>query len=240
MTALRPELPPLPERMQKLPLDHRGYPVPWFVAWTDDGKPLFQVMDSAKLVRAIKQRLCWVCGEPLGRYFAFVIGPMCAINRISGEPPSHRDCAVFSATACPFLTRPKMVRNEVAIDRAEEAFGETLRTPEGKMITAGMAIERNPGVALVWVTEAYRTMRAPRSDGKGDGILFRIGMPTEALWFAHGRPASLVEVQESIKSGLPVLEEAARLDGPDAEAQLRAAIASAALYLPQEESHGAG
>lgn len=29
----------------------------------------------------------------------FVVGPMCELNRISGEPPSHRECAEFSA-AC--------------------------------------------------------------------------------------------------------------------------------------------
>jgi len=38
MTALRESLPSLPLAMRGLPRDHRGYPVPWFVAWVD-GKP---------------------------------------------------------------------------------------------------------------------------------------------------------------------------------------------------------
>jgi hypothetical protein len=38
---LRPELTELPLRMRGLPLDERGYPVPWFVAWID-GKPEFR------------------------------------------------------------------------------------------------------------------------------------------------------------------------------------------------------
>lgn len=37
-TSLRADLPPLPPRMQRLPVDERGYPVSFFVAWPD-GKP---------------------------------------------------------------------------------------------------------------------------------------------------------------------------------------------------------
>ena len=34
-TELRPDLPPLPGRIAKLPV-YRGYPVPWFVTWMDE------------------------------------------------------------------------------------------------------------------------------------------------------------------------------------------------------------
>src|SRR5215831_18617572 len=125
LMTLRPELPPLPRRMKALPVD-RGYPVPWFVEWID-GVPDFRIMDGRKLVRAVRERLCWVCGQPLGSFLAFTVGPMCAVNRISSEPPSHRDCAVFSAKACPFLTRPTMRRREAG--RPEEA-----EQPGGMMI----------------------------------------------------------------------------------------------------------
>jgi hypothetical protein len=103
----------VPERIAKLPRDDRGYPVPWFVAWVD-GRPDFRVIEGGRIFEALKERRCWVCGEKLGRYLAFVIGPMCAINRITSEPPSHRDCALFAARACPFLTMPRMKRNERA------------------------------------------------------------------------------------------------------------------------------
>jgi hypothetical protein len=83
---LRPELGPLPERIKQLPIDERGYPIPWFVDWVD-GKPEFRAMDGRKLVRAIKERLCWVCGQPLGVNLAFVAGPMCGINRVSSRTP---------------------------------------------------------------------------------------------------------------------------------------------------------
>src|ERR1700757_2055277 len=104
---LHPNLPPLPARIQSLPVDARGFPVPWFVEWFHaDGTPFeypemsiragdypdFRVVDSRKFGIAHREKRCWVCGGPRGKYVAFVIGPMCAINRVSSELPSHRDC----------------------------------------------------------------------------------------------------------------------------------------------------
>ena len=82
----------LPMRMRSLSIDERGFPIPWFVAYKD-GKPEFRAMDGEKFVRALRGKLCWVCGQKLGVTMAFVAGPMCGINRTSAEPPSHRDCA---------------------------------------------------------------------------------------------------------------------------------------------------
>lgn len=58
---MRPELEKLPERMRNLPVDGRGYPVPFFVAWKD-GKPEFRAMDNLKFFDCMNRRLCWVCG----------------------------------------------------------------------------------------------------------------------------------------------------------------------------------
>jgi hypothetical protein len=96
--------------MRHLPIDERGYPVPWFVAWLPDGKPEFRAMDRTKWFRAIREKLCWVCGGKLGVNVCFVAGPMCGINRTSSEPPSHLECARYSSRNCPFLNNPRMVR----------------------------------------------------------------------------------------------------------------------------------
>jgi hypothetical protein len=48
----------------------------------------------------------------MGRFMAFVSSPIVAINRITSEPPCHQDCAQFAVKHCPFMTRPKMKRNE--------------------------------------------------------------------------------------------------------------------------------
>ena len=62
-TTLRPELDAagMPDRMKLLPIDDRGYPVPWFVDWID-GKPEFRAMDPTKWRRAVTEQRCWTCG----------------------------------------------------------------------------------------------------------------------------------------------------------------------------------
>lgn len=221
MNALRPGLPPLPERMRGLPIDARGYPVPRFVEWID-GKPDFRVMSSAHFRDCLKFEWCWLCGEKLGRARAFVIGPMCSVNRVSSEPPSHRECAIFAATACPFLTMPKAVRREANLP-------ETGRTP------AGCSIARNPGVALVWVTKTGKPFRtSTTAAGSRPGILFDVGEPLEVLWLAEGRPATRAEVLASIDSGFPELERIANLDGPAAAEELLGLRAKALELVPRE------
>lgn len=189
---LRPELEtPLPARMLDLPLDDRGYPVPWFVVEVD-GKPEFRLADAKKWVRAINQRLCWVCGQRLGKHLTFVVGPMCAVSRVTLEPPCHLDCAQWSARNCPFLARPHMVRREG--DLPEEAF------------SAGVPIPRNPGVTMLWTTFSFSVF----PDAKG-GRLIGLGDLESYQWYAQGKtPASRAAVEHSIDTGLPLLLDAAK------------------------------
>jgi hypothetical protein len=198
---LRDGLPPLPVRIQRLPIDERGYPVPWFVSWVN-GKPEFRAMDGRKLKRAVEESRCWVCGDLLGKFKTFVIGPMCAINRISSEPSSHFDCAEFSTKACPFLTKPQMVRRENDL-------------PEGIKDPVGVGVRRNPGVTLLWTTYSFTIKRV---DG---GVLFEIGEPTRVLCYREGRLATKREIEESIVSGLPLLEDYAAIDGGNAMIELK-------------------
>lgn len=188
---LRPELEALPKRLVTLPVEERGYVVPWFVDWIE-GKPEFRAMDPAKWQRAIREKLCWVCGERLGRYMVFVAGPMCGINRTSSEPPSHKECAEWSVRNCPFLNNSKAIR------RVDEKFG--MDAP----CIGGEAIMRNPGVTMLWTTETYSIFR----DGRG-GYLLHMGEPTEVRWFAEGKPATREQVEKSIETGIPALEQMA-------------------------------
>jgi len=178
-----------PGRIKRLPHDKHGRPVPWFVAWID-GKPDFRIVKPGAAPVAWGMKLCWTCGVLFTRQErrAFVVGPMCGVNRVSSEPPSHAECATYSARVCPFLTTPRMTRRDRHL-------------PPDVSDPAGTMIRRNPGVALVWVTR----YNSPSMQRLPDGVLFDIGEPEWVEWYCQGRQATRSEVLASIESGLPEL-----------------------------------
>lgn len=204
----------LPRRMRKLPKNEGGYVIPWFVGYVD-GKPDFRVIGPDKIVEATKFKLCWLCGEPMGVFKAFVIGPMCAVNLTSSEPPSHLDCGTYAAIVCPFLSNPDRPRR-------------LNNLPEDKREPAGISLDRNPKVALVWVTTSYKLIRA---EG-GAGFLFRIGPPESCFWFSRGRTATREEIMDSIATGLPFLLKLATAEGPDALKFLNERVEETKKLLP--------
>jgi hypothetical protein len=209
----REGLPERPERMRRLPLDERGYPVPYFVGYVD-GKPDFRTMDAKKLAHAVRLKLCWLCGQPLGRFRTFPVGPMCAINRGTAEPPSHLECARYGVRACPFLVRPHARRREANL-------------PEDTT-SAGIMIKRNPGVTCLWTATAdYAVRRA------GAGVLFVLPDPTAIEWWTEGREATDVEVWESFETGVELLTETTlQHDGAGALDELAGYVRRAIDLLP--------
>ena len=207
----RAGLPGRPLRVRALPLSDKGYPVPWFVEYVD-GKPEFRLMSREKWGRAIRLRLCWICGQPLGANMTFVSGPMCGVNRTSAEPPSHRDCATYAAQACPFLTLPKAIRREAGL-------------PDDTSTVGGVTIARNPGVAMLWTTRDYGVLKVD------NGYVIKMGEPISVEWFAEGRRATRAEVDESIRTGLPALQAMADRE-QGAPAELRRLVDVFSRYLP--------
>lgn len=216
---------PIPDRLAHLPIDEKwGLPVPYFVQWLDvnhDGhyKPEFRIADGDAWAKCIQDEVCWICGQKLGVYRAFVIGPMCSINRVSADPPGHRECMEYATQVCPFMVNPKFERREA--NRPKEC---------GQI--AGFGIMRNPGVMLLWVTRRgeYKIV-----DGN-PGVLFRLsGEPVHHAWYAEGRAATRAEIDESIKGGFPILFEQAKADGYKAIEQLLRQRMIAEKYLPKPE-----
>lgn len=213
---MRPGLEPLTERMKLLPVDDRGYPVPWFVAWIDD-KPEFRTADQRKWVKAIQEKLCWVCGGHMGVWKTFVIGPMCGVNRVTSEPGCHLDCAQWSARNCPFLSNPNMVRNERNLVGDEPG---------------GIMIKRNPGLTLLWTTKAFRVFKA------GNGYLLDLGEPKSVEFYTEGRIATRAEVDEAMVKGCPLLEKVATDDGPVALRQFYIAKHKFLNLIEREMNNG--
>lgn len=198
MNELRAGLPPLPPKMARLAVDKRGFPVPFFVAMIN-GEPDHRIADPRAMKACVEQNRCWICGGSLGRFKAFVIGPMCAVTSTVAEPPSHLECATYAAMACPFLSRPHMRRREGNL-------------PEALQERPGAPILRNPGAVGVWVTMQHHAYRSRHGN---EGLLFDIGEKHAVSWYAEGRPATRDEVEHSITTGLPLLYEQAKKDGDD-------------------------
>lgn len=196
----------VPPAILALPVDRRGYPVPWFVAQVE-GEWDFRVIRPQGIEAACKRKTCWVCGKPLGDALAFTIGPMCVVNRVTAEPPEHLGCARFACIACPFLTNPRMRRNDKDL-------------PEEAKDPAGIMIDRNPGATAIYVTTRYR-----RREG-----LFCLGEPRRVEWWAKGRPATRPEVETSIQTGMPLLRSQCDKE-PDDERQIAAHHLLTSMYL---------
>lgn len=216
----RRNLPPLPKNMRELPVDERGYPVPFFVAWPND-KPDHRITDQKKLYLCVKNRLCWVCGKPIiDATMNFVVGPMCVVNRISSEPPSHMSCAIYAVRTCPFMTHSAAQRRDV-------------NKPNG-VKSLGIMLKRNPGVQALWSTcIGFKAIPARFNEaGEGEGILFQMGEPRLVMWWREGKVATPEEVRESVESGLPALVEAAEAGGPEACRELANMVEEAKRFLP--------
>ena len=208
---------PVPEHMRRRPVDRRGFPVPFFVAWVSPmgvkmpegmGEPDHRVVDAVKLALCLKFSLCWLCGKPLGKFRALVVGPMCLVNRTTAEPDSHVDCAEYAAKACPFLANDRTRRNEAR------------PLPPGSS-SHPMGAKRNPGVACVFVHTERWLKRIPQ--GQGLAPLFRMpaGEPRRLTFWANGERASRGQVMQSLNGGMAILQDAAaKHDGPEGVTEL--------------------
>lgn len=211
---------PMPPTIGRLPRNPQGYPIPWFAAQLPDGTHDLRTADAHKLYMAARFGNCWICGRRTGIYKAFPIGPMCMVNRITAEPPSHRECAIYAAKVCPFLAVPQARRRDHDY-------------PDGYQPAAGLPITTNPGVTVVWITKTFTTFRPPHGN---DGLLFELGDPTETLFYRRGITADPVDVMAAMWAGRPALEAVCDLD-PDPDASRRALerqFAKALTHIPQE------
>lgn len=206
----------IPPKMRNLPLDKHHRPVPWFAAWID-GVPDHRIVKPDAIRDALRFNKCWVCGNSRGRYGTFVIGPMCAVNRTSSEPPSHVECAQYSATACPFLTTPSMERR-------------TNNRPDDALEPAGVMLTRNPGVTMTWTSRTWGTYEVE------NGLLVDIGEPTDVAWYCEGREATTEEILTSIRTGLPALTEMAEDEGPAAIKMLTHRVTMVLRMIPGSPS----
>lgn len=196
MNSIRNNLPALPATMSHLQIDERGYPVPWFVKWYD-GKPDFRIVDSEKFIRAVRDELCFVCGGKLGKFRAFVGGPMAILQMVSAEPPTHHSCAEFAVKACPFLLLPRSKRRRSNMpEDTHSNVGET----------EDVFVEENPGISGVWTCVRYRVSPSGRT--------FHFADCARLQFFTEGREATQIEIENALHSARDRIEQIHKLESP--------------------------
>jgi hypothetical protein len=140
---------PMPANIKRLEKDKRGMPVPVIVLRDKFDKPHFQINDAARVKECLENRLCSICGQPLGDDMWLSGGPLSAFHPNGGyiDSPTHHDCGYYALQVCPYLSND---RYNNRID------GATLTTDnfEGlAFVDLNMIPERPPFFAYVKVAD---------------------------------------------------------------------------------------
>ena len=161
---------PMPARMQRLPITEQGFPKLFFAPVRENGEVVIRSVDVAKFHRCTREKLCWLCGEPLERLMTFVVSIPAAYTRKVLEPPCHYECAVYATKACPFLTNPDMkFRTSNWVNpQAHALYTTSYYTIElnGNSWPAGIITMGIPEIAVEWL---YND-RPSRGDSVAPGV----------------------------------------------------------------------
>lgn len=166
MTAFDRSSPP--PRLAKRP-QLQGYPVPYVTLVRPDGTPDFKITDEAKRIRALRERRCALCGEPLEYRIAFIGGESLVNLREFYDAGMHEDCARYAARACPFL----------ALTDSQYASPQDVG-PE-VTITHHVADRKRPARMALVVTRAYDVVRRSLS-ARESVLVARIAKPIAIDW----------------------------------------------------------
>lgn len=99
---------PIPPKMQGLPRDGRGYPIPVIVQRDKDGKPHFTVNDLNWVMNMLREGRCAICGQRLKNEIWLVGGPNSAFHPRGAyyDGPMHEQCSTYALQVCPYLAMP--------------------------------------------------------------------------------------------------------------------------------------
>lgn len=124
---MRLESIPLPSRMQSLPRDHRGYPIPYVIIHDAKGCPMFVANDSLKQRDCVYGRLCPICGSKLDSDYWFVGGPGSGLDPqgVYLDSAMHHECMTYALMVCPYLAMRgyKPPDSDILIPKLEKRLG---------------------------------------------------------------------------------------------------------------------
>jgi hypothetical protein len=130
--------------MRNLPLDARGYPVPYVVECDISGKPLFIVNSAERNAICIHRKLCPICGERLTKELWYVGGPQSALHPQGCylDSAMHHECMAYALQVCPYLAMSRSAARDAVIDKLQT------RLPEVKLLVDPTIDMRTPVVFM--------------------------------------------------------------------------------------------
>lgn len=170
---------PMPERIAALPLDPRGFPVPYIVLRDEHGAPHLGANDLLLVDQVIRERRCHVCGEPLEARVWFVGGPASALlngaHSVYADGPLHHECLRYSMQVCPYLAH-RTVRPMGDASRARLAGKVTIVESDLPGAIGGM-----PPLFVAVQTERFKVT------GRGADTVWVVPRPwRRAEYWQHG------------------------------------------------------
>jgi hypothetical protein len=134
-----------------------GLVVPWTTGRTPDGRYRFGAVDLDRHNRAMTERLCQTCGEPLQDRIVFAMRDSDLRSLTSYEPGLHPVCSAYAAKACRVAGRMDHYRAESLAGQLADLGIASQGDPTGAR--AGAIAE---GWQLVWAN-GYRLYTHPRT-----------------------------------------------------------------------------
>jgi len=135
-----------------------GLVVPWTTARTPDGRYRFGAVDLDRHNRAMTERLCQSCGEPLEDRIVFAMRDSDLRALTSHEPAMHPVCSAYAAIACPMIAGRMQHYQAASLARQLAHLGVSSHG-DPTDARAGAIAE---GWQLVWAN-GYRPYTHPRT-----------------------------------------------------------------------------
>ena len=168
MTAVAPV--PVPPEMAHLPRDARGLPIFWTAHIGDDGVPDFRILEHERVLRALKERLCGMCGRKItGNVLCTIGADGNLLERRATDPMMHEACARYALAACPFLS-----------GRSARRSGRPMDAPGTGLYRSPTRYDRNrPPRTGLFFTRSYEARWRREIQG------YRYAAPFRVEWFEH-------------------------------------------------------
>jgi len=176
----------MPASLARRP-QYNGMPIPFMSPIDAEGRPLFSIDDEILKMRAINERLCGLCGEPLGQWIGFIGEAANRDARIFQQPGMHVNCIQYAATICPWIANPGyQVRNNAVPSLARRPQCNGMPIPfmspidaEGRqilMLNPEAANDPRPERLLIYVTSDYYMVP------NGQGLAVRVEPYKKIIW----------------------------------------------------------